>query len=36
VIARLEYAAIPESTTLSTARVNLGGLDASGGVRFIF
>ena len=36
VIARLEYEAIPESTTLGTTRVNLGGLDASGGVRFIF
>jgi len=35
-IARVEYSTIPEKTTVQNAGVNLGGLDASAGVRFIF
>ncbi len=36
VVARLEYASIPQSNTVSDISVNLGGLDGSAGVRFVF
>ncbi len=36
VVARLEYASIPQSNTVANTSANLGGLDGSAGVRFVF